>query len=60
MGGSAGWAQKSGRVKAAPRVGTFLVDDLPAGAKDLRVVVVGAGPAGLYAALVLVTMLAKP
>jgi len=48
-------AMKSGRVKAAPRVGTFLVDDLPAGAKDLRVVVVGAGPAGLYAALVLVT-----
>lgn len=48
-------AIKGGRVKEAPRVGTFLVADLPAASKDLRVVVVGTGPAGLYAALVLVS-----
>ena len=47
-------AVKSGRVKAAPRVGTFVVDHLPEAAKRARAVVVGAGPAGLYAALVLV------
>jgi len=47
-------AVTSGRVKEAPRVGSFLVDDLPAAAREARAVVVGAGPAGLYAALVLV------
>jgi uncharacterized FAD-dependent dehydrogenase len=41
-------------LKPAPRVGTFLVAGLPDAAKRARVVVVGAGPAGLYAALVLV------
>ncbi|MEN8149066.1 MAG: FAD-dependent protein [Planctomycetota bacterium] len=48
-------AVKAGKVKEAPRVGTFGVDGLPSSVRDLRVVVVGTGPAGLYAALVLAT-----
>lgn len=44
-------AVRAGRVVEAPRPGTFLVER-PA-RTDGRVVVVGSGPAGLYAALVL-------
>jgi len=46
-------AEKSGRVIPAPRVGTFSVEGLSSATKKARAVVVGAGPAGLYAALVL-------
>jgi uncharacterized protein len=46
-------AVKSGRVVEAPRVGSFLADGVSAEKRKARAVVVGAGPAGLYAALVL-------
>jgi len=48
-------AAKSGRIVPAPVPGTFVVPGLPDAVKTSRVVVVGAGPAGLYAALVLAT-----
>jgi len=44
-------ARKSGRITEAPEIGSLLVDDPRPEGKG--VVVVGAGPAGLYAALVL-------
>ena len=43
-------SQKSGKVVEAPALAGFLPDDL-AGARPQRVVVVGSGPAGLFAAL---------
>jgi len=49
-------ARKSGRVRESPRVGRFEVENAraaPATSPPARAVVVGAGPAGLYAALVL-------
>jgi len=48
-------AVRSGRVVEAPRVGSFRAAVPEAGRGKERVVVVGAGPAGLYAALVLGT-----
>ncbi len=48
-------ARKSGRVVGAPPIGTLEVDRVDPTARKARVVVVGAGPAGLYAALVLAT-----
>ena len=46
-------AVKSGRIIEAPPAEGFLVEGARASAHGLRCVVVGAGPAGLYAALVL-------
>jgi len=46
-------AVKSGRITEVPEIGSFLVDEPGPGTKDARVVIVGAGPAGLYAALTL-------
>lgn len=46
-------AVKSGRIVEAPRVGTFTVDGIDPTARDARVVVVGFGPAGMFAALTL-------
>ena len=46
-------AVRTGRVIEAPRAGSFHVARVDAERKTSRVVVVGAGPAGLYAALVL-------
>jgi len=48
-------AVRSGKVVEAPRAGSFRVERAEAGERKKRVVVVGAGPAGLYAALVLGT-----
>lgn len=48
-------AVRSGRVVEAPRAGSFRVAEPEAGRRKDRVVVVGAGPAGMYAALVLGT-----
>jgi uncharacterized FAD-dependent dehydrogenase len=48
-------AVRSGRIVEAPRVGSFRVEEPRAGSRNEHVVVVGAGPAGLYAALVLGT-----
>ena len=48
-------AVRSGQVVEAPRAGSFQVADRKAGRRETRLVVVGAGPAGLYAALVLAT-----
>ena len=48
-------AVRSGQVVEAPRAGSFHVADRKAGRRETRLVVVGAGPAGLYAALVLAT-----
>ena len=48
-------AVRSGKVVEVPPAGSFLVADPAAGRRPGRVVVVGAGPAGLYAALVLGT-----
>ena len=49
-----GRAVRSGRIVEAPPTESFAVEDRTA-SRDARVVVVGAGPAGLYAALVLAT-----
>ena len=48
-------AVRSGKVVEAPKAGSFLVAAQKPRRPDARVVVVGAGPAGLYAALVLGT-----
>ena len=48
-------AVRSGRIVEAPRTASLVVDTPAAGRRNSRVVVVGAGPAGLYAALVLAT-----
>ena len=48
-------AVRSGKVVEVPPAGSFLVADPAAGRRPGHVVVVGAGPAGLYAALVLGT-----
>ena len=48
-------AVRSGKVVEAPQVGSFRVAKLAPGRRQVRVVVVGAGPAGLFAALVLAT-----
>jgi uncharacterized FAD-dependent dehydrogenase len=48
-------ALRSGKVVEAPQAGSFLVEKPRAERRKERVVVVGAGPAGLYAALVLGT-----
>jgi hypothetical protein len=48
-------AVRGGRIVEAPRAESFLVGDRTTARRDARVVVVGAGPAGLYAALVLAT-----
>jgi hypothetical protein len=48
-------ARRSGRIKEAPETGSFLVEDVKPGHRDARAVVVGSGPAGLYAALALAT-----
>jgi uncharacterized FAD-dependent dehydrogenase len=48
-------AVRSGKVVEAPRPGSFEVANRTTGRRGAHVVVVGAGPAGLYAALVLVT-----
>jgi uncharacterized FAD-dependent dehydrogenase len=48
-------AVRSGRVVEAPRVGSFQAPQSRAGRRKERAVVVGAGPAGLYAAMVLGT-----
>ncbi len=45
----------SGRVVEAPAAGSFQVAGLAAERRRVRVAVVGGGPAGLYAALVLGT-----
>ncbi len=46
-------AVKSGRITEVEESGSFLVAKVRAGVRSARVVVVGAGPAGLYAALAL-------
>ncbi len=46
-------AVRSGRIAEVPEIGSFLVDEPGPETKDARVVIVGAGPAGLYAALTL-------
>ena len=48
-------AVRAGKVSEAPRTGSFEVERQAAGRRQVRVVVVGGGPAGLYAALVLGT-----
>ena len=48
-------AVRAGRILEAPRAGSFQVAGQAATRRQGRVVVVGAGPAGLYAALVLGT-----
>jgi hypothetical protein len=48
-------AVRAGKVVEAPRAGSFLVAERKPRRREARVVVVGAGPAGLYAALVLGT-----
>ena len=48
-------AVRAGKVVEAPKVGSFRVVEQAPGRGQGRVVVVGAGPAGLYAALVLGT-----
>ena len=48
-------ALRTGTVVEAPAVGSFRVTEHTSGRRQGRVVVVGAGPAGLYAALVLGT-----
>ena len=48
-------ALRTGTVVEAPAIGSFQVAELASGLRRGRVVVVGAGPAGLYAALVLGT-----
>jgi uncharacterized FAD-dependent dehydrogenase len=48
-------AMRSGRVVEAPRAGSFRAEGRKGEGRKERVVVVGAGPAGLYAALVLGT-----
>jgi len=48
-------AVRSGKIVEAPRAGSFRVADAKARPRKDRVVVVGAGPAGMYAALVLGT-----
>ena len=55
LGGPFDAAVRSGKVVEAPRAGSFHVDAFEAERRQARVVVVGAGPAGLYAALVLGT-----
>ena len=55
LGGLFDTAVRSGKVVEVPRAGSFHVDALEAERRQARVVVVGAGPAGLYAALVLGT-----
>lgn len=46
-------AMKSGRIVEAPVPARLVLPDLPPAARRSRVVVVGTGPAGLYAAFVL-------
>jgi len=46
-------AVRGGRVRPAPVPGRLELDDARADARALRVVVIGAGPGGLYAALAL-------
>ena len=48
-------AVRSGKVVEAPRAGSFRVEEQGRECREGHVVVVGAGPAGLYAALVLAT-----
>jgi uncharacterized FAD-dependent dehydrogenase len=52
-GGRFRTALRSGRVVEAPAVGSFVVERPRRQARQARVIVVGAGPSGLYAALVL-------
>lgn len=46
-------AERSGRVRPAPDTGSLEVADTDPGARRKRAVVIGAGPGGLFAALVL-------
>ena len=46
-------ARKSGKLREAPQPASLELKRLPASARALRVVVVGAGPGGLFAALTL-------
>lgn len=47
-------ARKSGRIREAPRIGSLLVPSVSPATRKAKAVIVGAGPAGLFAALVLV------
>ena len=55
LGGLFDAAVRSGKVVETPPVGSFHIDHVDGARRKARVVVVGAGPAGLYAALVLGT-----
>ena len=48
-------AQRAGKIQEAPEAGSFRIEATAPGRGEARAVVVGSGPAGLYAALVLGT-----
>jgi uncharacterized protein len=48
-----GRLERSGRLESAPGVGSLTLDRVAEGRRSARVVVVGSGPAGLFAALAL-------